>query len=203
MGVIMFNWYLIIYNWVIVPVTVWHSLGASAAKETSSASCGNQQKSTVENKYAHLKWKTKKNHMDFLILSLQFWPKNPYFRLDNFPFFSSDFPVRNFSSTNFPFSRFSWEIAMPIENSYFFQNNLHESLLTTGLDIKFLPNLLCRWPKILMQTWPRHVPLIGQRIHEDNPHWQQLEIRLPIPTTRLSRKKIDHGDVHTKKRQEK
>ena len=48
------------------------------------------------------------NQMGFLIvLSLQFWPKNPYFRLDNFPFFSSDFPVRNFSPANFPFSRFS------------------------------------------------------------------------------------------------
>ena len=59
-------------------------------------------------------WNEKqKNQKGFLILSLQFWPKNPYFRLDNFPFFSSDFPVRNFSSTNFPFSRFSWEIAMP------------------------------------------------------------------------------------------
>ena len=70
-------------------------------------------KNHIENKCVHLKWKTKKNQMGFLILSLQFWPKNPYFRLDNFPFFSSDFPVRNFSSTNFPFSRFSWEIAMP------------------------------------------------------------------------------------------
>ena len=42
--------------------------------------------------------------------------KNPYFRLDNFPFFSSDFPVRNFLSTYFPFSCFSREIAMPSAN---------------------------------------------------------------------------------------
>ena len=96
-----------------IPAT--HTLWYSLAKETSRAS-GNQQKSAIENKYAHLKWKTKKKSHGFSYTFTSILAKKPYFRLDNFPFFSSDFPVRNFLSTNFPFSRFSWEIAMPKSN---------------------------------------------------------------------------------------
>ena len=63
--------------------------------------------------------KQKKIKWVFLYFHFNFGQKNPYSRLDNFPFFSSDFPVRNFSPTNFPFSRFSWENAMPSQGTVF------------------------------------------------------------------------------------